>query len=120
MFNKSNLDNARKLRNELTDQERNLWFRFLRGYPLKWYKQRTIDNYIVDFYCPKAKLAVELDGGQHYENEALHYDDERTKVLESYGVKVIRFDNVLVERSFDTVCEEIDRAVQERCGFTAS
>ena len=62
------LDNARMLHRELTPQERRLWYQFLRKYPVKIYKQRIVGSYIVDFYCASAKLVIEIDGSQHYED----------------------------------------------------
>ena len=75
-------NNARVLRRKMTEEERKLWFRFLRTYPVKWYRQRPIENYIVDFYCSKAKLIVELDGSQHFQKEGIAADSVRTERLE--------------------------------------
>ncbi len=60
------LENARALRREMTPQEKHLWYDYLRFYLVKIYKQRIIDNFVVDFYCAKARLIIELDGSQHY------------------------------------------------------
>ena len=98
----------------MTPQERKLWYCFLRRYPIKTYKQRIIDSFIVDFYCASAKLVVEVDGGQHYTEDGLAYDAERTKCFEKYGLKVIRFSNREIDEDFQNVCNEIDRNVQER------
>jgi len=68
--NKSLKNLARKLRNNATKQENHLWYDFLRKHPQQFYRQRIIGNYIVDFYCPTAKLVIELDWSQHYEKEA--------------------------------------------------
>lgn len=65
----------------MTRQERHLWYDFLQDYPVKIYKQKVIDNFIVDFYCHSAKLVIELDGSQHYTEEGLANDEERTKIL---------------------------------------
>ena len=65
------LPNARTLRKEMTPQERHLWYDFLRSYPVKFYKQRIIGPYIVDFYCASAKLVVEINGSQHYDEQGL-------------------------------------------------
>lgn len=65
--NKNLLGHARTLRKEMTKEERHLWYDFLRRHPLKFYRQKTIGDYIVDFYCDRAKLVIELDGSQHYE-----------------------------------------------------
>ena len=107
------LDFAKKLRREMTPQERKLWYLFLRKYPIKIYKQRIIGPYIVDFYCAEAKLIVELDGSQHYEDKGMEYDAERTACLEQYGVRVLRIPNNEVSRNFSGVCEYIDFAVKQ-------
>ena len=65
---------AKELRHEMTPQERKLWYAFLRDYPIKIYKQRVIEFFIVDFYCAEAKLAIELDGSQHYTEQGKCYD----------------------------------------------
>ena len=66
-FNPALLSPARELRKNMTKEERHLWYDFLRTYPVKFTKQKIIGNYIVDFYCAKAGLVIELDGSQHYE-----------------------------------------------------
>ena len=105
---------ARELRREMTPQERRLWFDYLRYYPIKFYRQRTIDRCIADFYCSRAKLAVEVDGSQHLTPEGLAYDKERTDILNAYGISVLRFSNTQIDRSFNSVCMEIDRVVRGR------
>ena len=82
---------------------------FLRLLPVAFQRQKTIDNFIVDFYCHEAKLVIELDGSQHYEEDAIVYDAERTKILESYGLTVIRFTNLEVDKKFRAVCQVIMR-----------
>jgi very-short-patch-repair endonuclease len=113
-FNRDSLQHARALRKEMTRQERRLWYEFLRDYPVRFYRQRSIDRYIVDFYCPHGKLVVELDGGQHYEEEGREYDRRRTEVLQSYGLEVLRFSNLDVDREFAAVCEAIDAKVHKK------
>ena len=108
------LENARRLRREMTPHERKLWYLFLRKYPIKIYKQRIIGRFIVDFYCSSAKLVIELDGCQHYEAQGLAYDLERSAFLEALGLNVLRFTNRDVDRDFRRVCEQIDLAIQER------
>ena len=108
------LEKARKLRREMTPHERKLWYLFLRKYPVKIYKQRIIDKYIVDFYCASAKLVIEIDGSQHYEEQGQTYDKERSAVLDSYGLKVIRYSNREIDREFSAVCEQIDQIIKER------
>ena len=105
---------ARELRKEATPQERKLWYGFLNNYPIRFQRQKAIRSYIVDFYCHKAKLVIELDGDQHGTPEQLTYDLHRTEVLESIGLSVIRFTNAEVRSSFDAVCDAINRAVKRR------
>ena len=104
---------AKHLRHEMTLQERKLWFGFLRDYPIKIYKQRVIEFFIVDFYCAEAKLVIELDGSQHYEDRNIKKDADRTAFLEGYGLRVIRIPNNDVGRNFCGVCEYIDAAVKQ-------
>ena len=110
----SKLDMAKKLRREMTPHERKLWYLFLKNYPVKIYKQRIIDRFIVDFYCASAKLVIEIDGSQHYEDKGQISDQERTAILESYGLKVIRYSNREIDREFSAVCESIIEAINER------
>ena len=105
---------SKELRREMTPQERHLWFDFLRKYPIKFYRQRTIDRCIADFYCSKAKLVVEIDGSQHLTPEGIAYDEERTGILNSYGISVLRFTNNQIDQEFNSVCRQIDRLVHER------
>ena len=102
------------LRNNATAEENKIWYEFLRTYPVRINRQRIIGNYIVDFYCAKAKIVVELDGSQHYENKGIKSDTERTKFLENLGLKVIRFSNLEVKENFYKVCTVIDSEIQNR------
>ena len=110
----SQLENARRLRRELTPHERKLWYLFLRKYPAKIYKQRIIGRFIVDFYCASAQLVIEVDGSQHYEPQGLAYDSERSVFLEALDLEVLRFSNREIDRDFRGVCEQIDMAIQNR------
>ena len=113
-YNTSLKANARSLRKSMTDQERRLWYVFLRNYPVKWYRQRPIGQYIADFYCSKANLVIELDGSQHYEPSGTAYDVARTRALEEYGLTVVRIANSEFRNNFDGVCEYIDQLIKER------
>ena len=110
---------ARKLRKEMTKEERHLWYDFLRGYPVRFLRQRPIDRYIVDFYCAGAGLVIELDGGQHFDSPGLAADRERDAVLERYGLTVLRIPNNEINRNFSGVCAYIDREVKKRSGEIA-
>ena len=102
------------LRRNMTRQERHLWYDFLRHYPVKIYKQRIIDEYIVDFYCHSARLVIELDGSQHYTDSGKEHDAARTKTLAKYGIYVLRFSNNEVDNQFEGVCRMIDTVISER------
>ena len=103
---------SRHLRKEMTPQEKHLWYDFLRNYPVKFYRQRVIKNFIVDFYCSQAKLVIELDGSQHYTEQGIAHDNERTIIFESLGLRVVRFSNVDIDKNFNIVCHMIHKAVQ--------
>ena len=107
-------DRAKDLRKNMTKQEKHLWYDFLSKHEVRWYKQRINDNYIVDFYCSRAKLVIELDGSQHYTKDGTEYDNERTNVLREYGIEVIRFSNNEIDTCFDGVCLKIEEIVKKR------
>lgn len=94
------MNNARELRKNMTKQERKLWYNFLRGYWIRWRRQKVIGEYIVDFYCVQLKLAIELDGSQHYEDAARVYDQKRTEFLAKMGIQVLRYTNLEVNQQF--------------------
>ena len=71
------------------------------------WRQKPIENFIVDFYCPKLKLVIEVDGDSHFTPEGMDYDAARTNILEGYGLQVIRFTNDEVLHNFEVVCERI-------------
>lgn len=75
---------AQELRKKATKQENHLWYDFLRDYPIRFQRQKTIDSFIADFYCHTARLIIELDGSQHYEEQGVERDKERTAILEQY------------------------------------
>ena len=100
--------NAKNLRKNMTKEERHLWYDFLKDYPVRFLRQKVIDNYIVDFYCHEARLIVELDGSQHYEDQNQRKDRLRTEKLENRDLTVIRIPNNEINRNFRGVCEYID------------
>ena len=114
IHNKDLTSNAKLLRKNMTKEERHLWYDFLKDYSVKFYRQRVIGNYIVDFYCSSAKLVIELDGSQHYEEKYIIYDNNRTKFLSSSGILVIRIPNNEVMKNFSGVCSYIDNVVRHR------
>ena len=112
-YNKDLIVYAKELRKNMTPWEMKLWNWFLREYPIRFQRQKVIDNYIVDFYCAKARLVIELDGGGHYTDEQMQYDATRTRILEKYGLKVLRICNLEIDNNFYHVCEYIDREVKQ-------
>ena len=111
--NKQLVPLAKQLRREMTKEERHLWYDFLRPYPVRFSRQKVLGKCIADFYSAEAKLVIELDGSQHYEEENAHYDAERTVFLQQYGLSVMRIPNNEISRNFRGVCEEIDRVVKQ-------
>ncbi|MBQ3503236.1 MAG: endonuclease domain-containing protein [Oscillospiraceae bacterium] len=105
---------AQDLRRNMTKEERRLWYEYLHNYPCRFRRQVTVGNYILDFYCAAAKLAVELDGSQHYEPTEQWYDERRTAYLNSMGICVLRFSNLDVMNNLRGVCQQIDMTVSER------
>ena len=108
------LNNARSLRRNMTEQEKHLWYDFLRYYPIKVYKQRIIGNYIADFYCSSAKLIIEIDGYQHFTQNGKDEDIVRDNFMKSLGILVMRFSNHDIENKFEGVCSQIEKVINER------
>ena len=95
----------------MTKEERRLWYDFLKQLPVTVNRQKVIGHYIVDFYCARAKLVVEIDGSQHYEEEGAASDRERDQVLNEMGISVARYSNHDVNRNFEGVCKDIWRRI---------
>ena len=107
---------AKMLRKNMTKEEKYLWYDFLRTYSVRFYRQKVIGTYVVDFYCSKAKLVVELDGSEHYSKQGREHDEERTYHLKGYGIRVIRSPNAEIHNNFRGVCDYIDHTVKEILG----
>ncbi len=105
---------SQALRKAMTKEENKLWYQFLRKYPLQFKRQYMIGNYIVDFYCYRAMLIVELDGSQHYDPENKQKDTIRTGFMEKQGYRVLRYSNLDVLQRFNEVCQDIDRIARSR------
>lgn len=105
---------AQDLRNNMTWAEKRLWFGFLREYNPLFRPQKVIGNYILDFYCNKVRLCIEIDGDTHYVGNAQRYDEIRTQYLEMEEIEVLRFTNGDIRESFEGVCMVIDEMVQQR------
>ena len=98
---------AKELRKGATKQENHLWYDFLRSYPVRFQRQKTIDGFIADFYCHVARLVVEVDGSQHYSIEGREKDQEREAYLNGLGISVLRYSNLDIHRNFEGVCIDI-------------
>ena len=103
---------ARNLRNHATVQERRLWYQFLSKFPIRFHRQKIIGNYIVDFYCHRAKLIIEIDGGEHFKDIRIYEDNDCTEYLRSIGLEVIRFSNEEVDLHFGDVFAAIPKAAR--------
>ena len=107
------LTRVQELRKNATKEENHLWYDFLRTYPVQFLRQKPFGPYIVDFYCHKAKLAIELDGSQHYEGNGPEQDKIRTAYLQEVEkIRVLRFTNLEIKQNFEGVCAAIDRQVR--------
>jgi len=108
-YNKKLKKFSRILRKNMTDAERKLWYRIrmkqIKGF--QFYRQRPIGDYIVDFYCPKVKLVIELDGGQHYLQTGKEKDKIKDNYLRGLGLKVLRFSDVDILKDIDSVLGKI-------------
>ena len=111
-----NKENARKMRRgrNATRQEGILWHVFLKHNETNFARQYRIGNYILDFYAPSIKLAIEIDGGQHYEDEALRYDQARTAFLQEHDIEVLRFTNTDIDKNLYAVMDAIRRGIEKR------
>ncbi|MGE5328238.1 MAG: endonuclease domain-containing protein, partial [Deltaproteobacteria bacterium] len=109
-YNPKLTERAKDFRNNMTMAEKKLWIEFLKNHKYRFRAQKQIDNYIVDFYCSSHKLIIEIDGETHNSFERLEYDEERTKVFESYGLRVVRVKNQDVIYNFEDVCKKINEA----------
>ena len=107
---------AQTLRKNQTKEEALLWYNFLSKCPVRFHRQYVIGNYIVDFYCHKAKLVIELDGSQHYDRENMEADRARDAYLRQQGLTVLRIPNNAVTQNFSGVCEEIFQRIQSAEG----
>jgi len=113
-YDHKNVKYTRKLRKEMTPWERKLWYCFLKKYKVKFQRQKLIGHYIADFFCAKANLIVELDGGGHFESEQYKNDQIRAAYIENMGYKIIRFTNREIDKEFYSVCSVIDSEVNKR------
>ena len=113
-YNSKNIELAKTLRKNMTPQEKHLWYDYLANYKPNFQRQKSIDNFIVDFYCQKARLIIEIDGAEHFTKDGRRKDGLRTDILEKYDLIVIRFTNGQIDKNFKAVCEYIDKTVKSR------
>ena len=107
LYNPKLTGNAKALRKNMTKEERHLWYDFLKQLPVTVYRQKVIGNYIVDFYIADAKIVIELDGSQHFEEEGQREDRVRDAYLQAQGLTVLRYANSDVNGNFRGVCQDI-------------
>ena len=107
-YNPKLIEKAKELRKNMTPAEKKLWNNYLKTLKTRFLRQRPIDNFIVDFYCAKLRLVIEIDGETHFTDEAKTYDAQRTLILQGYGLQVIRFINNDVYHKIEGVCECIE------------
>ena len=105
---------SRTLRKNMTKEERHLWYDFLKTLPETVCRQKVVGQYILDFYCAAAKLAIELDGSQHYSEEGEQYDRVRDEYLSERGICVLRYSNLQLHENFRGVCLDILNHIAQR------
>lgn len=115
-YNKDLKPFSQELRKNMTDAEQHLWQKIRKKQILgmQFYRQKPLLNFIVDFYCPKAKLVIECDGGQHYTEEGQYTDEQRDNALAEQGLLVLRFSNSQILKETDAVCNVIYNTVKDR------
>lgn len=97
----------------MTAAEKKLWFEYLRGHKYRFFRQKVIGNYILDFYCQRLKLGIELDGETHVGDKNEEYDKKRTKELEGFGIKILRFWNYDVLGGLGAVQSIIEKEIKK-------
>ena len=108
---------AKELRANMTSQENRLWHCFLKNYPIRFQRQKVIKCFVADFFCHKAGLIIEIDGSQHYTEDGMVRDSERTAILSEFNLEVVRFSNCDVDDNFEGVCFTIDDIVSKKLGI---
>ena len=105
---------AVEMRKNQTDEEKKVWYQILKGRTPKFHRQRIIGNYIVDFYCPQLRLAIEIDGYQHFYEENIEYNNKRTEYIESQDIYILRFENTEVNKDIEYVKYIINNVCEAR------
>ena len=111
--NKMLTENAKILRNNMTKEEKHLWYDYLKKCPVRFSRQKVLGKYIADFYSAEAKIVIELDGAQHFEEENRIYDEKRTEFLEQYDLKIIRIPNGEINTNFEGICRYLDKQIEQ-------
>ena len=106
-YNKNLVSNSRTLRSNMTLEEKHLWYDFLKKLPFTVKRQHNIENYIVDFYIAEKKIAIEVDGGQHFTSEHKKADKDRDSALANWGITVLRYSNNSIRNNFYAVTSDI-------------
>ena len=106
-YNKTLTENAKALRKNMTPEEKHLWYDFLKSLPLTVRRQHNIENYIVDFYIAEKKIVIEVDGAQHLTEENKEADEKRDADLALWGIRVLRYSNESIRKSFTAVAGDI-------------
>ena len=106
-YNPKLIGNSKALRKSMTKEERHLWYDCLKQLPVTVHRQKVLGGFIVDFYIASAKIVIELDGSQHYEEPNREKDAQRDAYLESIGCQVLRYPNADINFRFREVCEDI-------------
>ncbi len=111
--NKMLTENAKILRNNMTKEEKHLWYDYFKKCPVRFSRQKVLGKYIADFYSAEAKIVIELDGAQHFEKENRIYDEKRTEFLEQYDLKIIRIPNGEINTNFEGICRYLDKQIEQ-------
>ena len=106
-YNKKLVQNAQRLRKNMTDEEKHLWYDLLQRLPFPVKRQHNIESFIVDFYIPEKRIVIEVDGRQHLTEEHAKEDSQRDCMLASWNIKVLRYTNESIRKSFSVVAQEI-------------
>ena len=101
----------------MTKEERHLWYDCLKRLTISFHRQKTLGVYIVDFYCDRAKLVIELDGSQHFEETGIAEDQRRDMALKEMGYTVLRYANSDIHKNFTGVCKDILKHLPENVVF---
>ena len=104
---------SKTLRKNMTEEEKHLWYDFLKKLPQTIHRQKVIGHYVVDFYCADAKLVIELDGSQHKTKQGIQDDFLRDEFLNRLGITVVRYSNLDIHENFEGVCSDILRKISK-------